>query len=698
MPELLVELLSEEIPARMQAAAAANLAEALRGALAARSIEVAADATTTFATPRRIGLVMAGLPAAEPKRSTRRRGPRVDAPEAAQAGFRRSLDGLDYALEEVAEKKGTFWVAIVDEGGAAIDTVLQATLEDLLPRFPWPKSMRWGTGGDARWVRPLQRMICLVDGAVVPVRFAGLVAGNTTVGHRFMAPAPLTVESAADHATKLQAAKVMLHPAERHRVIVEGARRLAAAEDLQPIDDPGLIDELVGLNEWPVPLFGRIDDVFMELPPEVLTTSMRTHQKYVALSDAAGRLAPRFVVVANLAASDGGAAIVAGNERVLRARLWDARYFWDVDRKQGLDGREPALEQMVFHASLGSMAGKARRLERLAEHLAHRLNLGEPAHAARAGRLAKADLVTQMVGEFPELQGIMGGYYARAMDEPEVVAAAIGGHYAPQGPNDRSPTAPTTVAVALADKLDSLAGFTAAGERATGSKDPLGLRRLALGILRLIFENDLRLPLKKAFAAALDGYGAALDHVDRVQVADDLMGFVADRLKVHLREDGLGADLIAAVFEAKPDDDVVRLRAKARAVADFLATADGADLLAAYRRARNIVRIEANKDGGPVAGEIDVDRLEDPAERALHAQLERVADEIEAALEAERYVEAMAALATLREAVDRFFEGVLVNAEDSAVRANRLRLLARLGGLLDGVAILDRLDEPRFAA
>ncbi|MFW5832726.1 MAG: glycine--tRNA ligase subunit beta, partial [Pseudomonadota bacterium] len=690
MAELLVELFSEEIPARMQAPATAALRDHLLAALAERGMAPAAETTRSFHTPRRIGLVMAGLPEAEPRRSTRRRGPRTDAPEPAQAGFRRSLEGLVYTLEQVEEKKGTFWVAVVDEGGAPIAAVVQAILEEFLPRFPWPKSMRW-VAGDARWVRPLQRILCLVDGRPVPVRFAGLEGAAVTQGHRFLAPRPFEVTDAAGHREGLLAAKVEIDPEVRRRTILEAAAGLAAGEGLQLMDDPTLVDELVGLTEWPVPLLGRIDDDFMALPPEVLTTSMRTHQKYLALQDEAGRLAPRFVVVANLDASDGGAAIVAGNERVLRARLWDARYFWDTDLQAGLAGREPALGRMVFHTALRSMADKAVRLERLAAHLAHRLELGEPSDAGRAGRLAKADLVTLMVGEFPELQGVMGSYYARAKGESQAVALAIGAHYAPQGPNDRCPTEPTAVAVALADKLDSLVGFAAAGERATGSKDPLGLRRLALGILRLVFENELRLPLRKAIQAALDGYGNVVAGTDAATLTEDLLGFVADRLKVHLRDEGLGPDLIAAVFAVGADDDMVRLRAKARALRDFLATSDGANLLAAYRRARNIVRIEAKKDGHEIVGPVDPVRLEDAAEQALHAHLESAAAEIETALAGERYVEAMVALASLRPTVDRFFEDVLVNANDPDVRANRLRLLARLGGLLDGVAVLDRL-------
>jgi len=697
MAELLVELVSEEIPAGMQQPAAAALAQALRDGLAERHMALAADAVTPFATPRRIGLVATGVPPAEPSRTVRRRGPRVDAPATAQEGFRRSLVGTTHRVEEVEERKGRFFVAHIDEGGAAAADVVRDVLEAFLPRFPWPKSMRWGAG-DARWVRPLHRILCLLDGEVVPVTFAGLEAGDRTIGHRFMAPAVVAVRDAADHARRLEAAKVVREASERRRRILDGARTLAAAAGLVLREDHALLDELAGLAEWPVPLLGRIDDVFMGLPPEVLTTSMRSHQKYLALDRPDGALAPRFVVVADLDASDGGRAIVAGNERVLRARLWDARFFWDQDRARPLEARRDALARMVFHARLGSMAAKADRLEHLAAHLAERLGLADPAAAARAGALAKADLVTGMVGEFPELQGVMGAYYARAQGESDAVADAVRAHYAPQGPNDRCPTAPLAVVTALADKLDSLAGFHAAGERATGSSDPLGLRRLALGIIRLVFENELRLPLREAFAAARAGYGDDGGLAPVETVADELVAFVMDRLKVHLRGEDIRADLIAAVFAAGADDDLVRLRRKVAALQSFLDSADGANLLAAYRRARNIVRIEAKKDGAAAGGDVRGELLQAPAEIALHHELATVMPEIRRALADERFTDAMGGLASLRAPVDKFFEEVLVNVDEPAVRGNRLRLLARLSGLLDDVAVFDLIEEPRVAA
>ena len=697
MPELLVELVSEEIPAGMQEPGAAALARALAEGLAERHMPLADDALTPFATPRRIGVVATAVPAAAPTRTVRRRGPRVDAPEPAREGFRRGLAGTPHRIEEVEEKKGRFLVAHLEEGGAPAAAVVKAVLEAFLPRFPWPKSMRWGDG-EARWVRPLHRILCLLDGEVVPLAFAGLTAGDRTVGHRFMAPAAFAVRDGAGHDAGLAAARVVRDPSARRRRIRDGAEALAAAAGLGLRADRGLIDELVGLTEWPVPLLGRIEDAFMALPPEVLTTTMRSHQKYLALDRPDGTLAPRFVVVADLEASDGGAAIVAGNERVLRARLWDARFFWDTDRARRLEDRRDALARMVFHARLGSMADKADRLARLAAGLAERTGLADPAAAARAGELAKADLVTGMVGEFPELQGVMGAYYARAQGEAEEIARAIGAHYAPQGPGDRCPEAPLAVITALADKLDSLAGFYAAGERATGSSDPLGMRRLALGVIRLVFENDLRLPLGDAFAEARAGYGEDAALASGEAVAEELVAFVTERLKVHLRGEDIRADLIAAVFAAGADDDLLRLRRKVAALQAFLDSADGANLLAAYRRARNIVRIEERKDGGPSGGDVRGELLEAPAEIALHHELATVMPAIRAALADERFTDAMGDLASLRAPVDRFFEEVLVNVDEAAVRANRLRLLARLSGLLDGVAVFDIIEEPRVAA
>ena len=689
MAELLLELLSEEIPARMQARAAASLGELVGGALDEAGL--AHGSLATYSTPRRLVLVVRDLPTRQPDVEIERRGPRVGAPAQALDGFLGSLGVDDYRLDEQDERKGKVYVARFTRQGQPSRAVLGPLLVDVLSRFPWPKSMRWGDG-PVRWVRPLHGIVCLLDGEVVPLSFGPVSAGSTTFGHRFLAPGPVAVHGFADYRDKLAAAYVELDAAERTRRIAAGADRLADAARLRVRQDPGLLNELAGLVEWPVALLGRIEQSFMDLPQEVLVTSMRQHQKYLALEDREGRLAPRFVIVANLVAED-PSAIVAGNERVLRARLWDAKFFWDQDRKAPLASRLPGLDGMVFHARLGSLGDKVRRLEALAPKLAAGVPGAEQAAARRAAALCKADLATGMVGEFPELQGIMGCYYARDAGEPDSVATAIAEHYAPQGPGDRCPTAPVSVVIALADKLDTLVGFFAIGEKPTGSKDPFALRRAALGVLRLILENQLRLPLRAAFGQALAGYAGRVPDLDRETVAAELLDFFADRLKVHLREKGVRHDLVSAVFAAGQDDDLIRLLAKVDALRDFLATDDGANLLVAHRRASNIVRIEEKRDGRSFAGEPESDRLRQHEEQALYVRLTGVDDEIAGALGREAFTEAMAALAGLRRPVDAFFDRVTVNAEDPALRENRLRLLAKIRSALGTVADFSLIED-----
>ena len=689
MAELLLELLSEEIPARMQARAAASLGELVGAAL--DQAELAYGSLASYSTPRRLALVVRDLVTSQPDVEIERRGPRVGAPAQALDGFLGSLGVDDYRLEEQDDRKGRVYVARFIRRGQPTRAVLGPLLAQVLSRFPWPKSMRWGTW-PVRWVRPLHSMVCLLDGEVVPLTFGPVTAGAVTYGHRFLSPGLIEVRGFDDYRRKLKAAFVELDSAERERQIAAEADRLARAVQLRVRHDPGLLGELTGLVEWPVPLLGRIEPRFMDLPQEVLVTSMRQHQKYLALEDADGRLAARFVIVANLRAED-DAAIVAGNERVLRARLWDAKFFWDQDRKATLESRVPGLDGMVFHARLGSLGDKVRRLQALAPRLAESVPGAQAAQVRRAAALCKADLVSEMVGEFPELQGIMGRYYARDAGEPDSVATAIAEHYAPQGPSDRCPTAPTSVVIALADKLDTLAGFFAIGEKPTGSKDPFALRRAALGVLRLILENRLRLPLRAAFEQALAGYAAKLSDLDRTGVAADLLDFFADRLKVHLRTEGVRHDLISAVFAAGHDDDLIRLLAKVDALRDFLATDDGANLLTAHRRASNIVRIEEKRDGRSYGGEPDSARLEQQEERTLYARLTSVADEIKGALEREAFTEAMAALAKLRRPVDAFFDRVTVNTDDPRRRENRLRLLARIRSALGTVADFSLIED-----
>ncbi len=690
MAELLLELLSEEIPAPMQPRAASDLGRLIGEAL--KTADLGYGSITTAATPRRLVAVVQGLADRQPDLEVEKRGPRVGAPAAAVDGFLGSLGVSDYVLEERDDKKGRVLIARYRRIGQPAADVLVPLLGDVLARFPWPKSMRWGAH-QVRWVRPLHSILCILDGVVVPVRFGPIEAGAVTRGHRFHAPEPIDVRDFATYRAKLASAYVRLDGAEREAKIAADATRLAEAEGLRLRADPGLIAEVAGLVEWPVVLLGGIESAFMTLPQEVLVTSMRQHQRYLALEDHQGRLAPRFVMVANLEARDGGAALVAGNERVLRARLWDAKFFWDQDRKRTLASRVPELEGVVFHARLGSLGAKTLRLQALAPWLAHCIAGANAEHAARAATLCKADLVTGMVGEFPELQGVMGRYYAEHEGEGEEVANAIAEHYAPLGPSDACPTAAESIAVALADKLDTLAGFFAIGDKPTGSKDPFALRRAALGVIRLILENRLRLPLREAFGQALTGYAEHLPHIAHDAVTSELLDFFADRLKVHLRSAGARHDLISAVFAAGQDDDFIRLLDKVDALRAFLATDDGANLLIALRRAGNIVRIEEKRDGRSYGGQPDTDQLEAGEETALFARLQTVSQAIEDALEREAFTGAMTALAELRRPVDAFFDHVTVNAEQAALRENRLRLLSQIRAALAAVADFSLIED-----
>ncbi len=692
MAELLLELLSEEIPARMQARAAADLKRLVTDGLA--KADLAFDSARSFATPRRLTLVVDGLPLAQPDVTEEKRGPRVDAPEKAVQGFLGSIGLTIDQVEQREAPKGTFLFAVVERKGRAAADVVKETVEGALAALPWPKSMRWEETG-VRWVRPLKSILCLLDGAVVPVRHGPLTAADATAGHRFLAPGSLAVKDFADYQAKLGKARIVLDGDERAAMIRDGATALAENAGLTVKPDEGLLAEVAGLVEWPVVLMGTIDEAFMGVPPEVLTTAMRAHQKYFSLLDGDGSLAPRFIVVANTEAADGGAAIVAGNERVLRARLSDATFFWDQDRKASLESRVSALGGRIFYKGLGTVEDKAHRLAGLAEGLAASVPGCDAAKAKRAALLGKADLSTAMVGEFPELQGVMGRYYAVNDGEDEAVARAVAEHYSPLGPNDACPDAPVSVAVALADKIDSLVGFFAIDEKPTGSKDPFALRRAALGVIRLIIENGLRLPLAQAFTSA---YGLYRDHPGvqfappPERIVDDLLEFFADRLKVHLRDQGVRHDLITAVFALGGEDDLVRLLDRVRALEGFLGTEDGANLLTAFKRATNIVRIEEKKDGVGYEGSVDEGRLTEPQEQTLFASLAKAGDGITAALADERYAEAMTHLARLRVPVDGFFDTVTVNCEEPDLRGNRLRLLSQIRSALGGVADFSRIE------
>jgi len=687
MAEFLLEILSEEIPARMQARAAEDLRRLVCEGLTAGGLQF--TSARALVTPRRLVLVIEGLPQAGPDLFEERRGPRVGAPAQALDGFLKSTGLTQEQLESRDTGKGSFWFAVIERKGRATADLLKEVVESTLAAFPWPKSQRWGAHA-IRWVRPIQSILALFDGAVVPVSFGPLTAGVVSRGHRFLAPAPFTVTDFADYQAKLRAAQVILDPEERRAAILAGAEALAAAEGLRLKPDEGLLAEVTGLVEAPVPLIGSIDHAFMTVPAEVLMTSMRSHQKYFSLLTPEGALAPRFVVIANMVAADGGAAIVAGNQRVLRARLSDAKFFWETDRKHRLESRLPKLAERTFYAGLGSMADKAARIAALAAEIARRIG-ADPVLAERAGRLAKADLSSEMVGEFPELQGIMGRYYALNDGEDPAVAEAIAAHYAPVGPSDACPTAPVAVAVALADKIDSLVGFFAIDEKPTGSKDPFALRRAALGVIRLIGETRLRLTLGEVFAVAHALYPAGLKR-DAATTAADLLAFFADRLAVAWKEQGVRHDLIAAVFALGGQEDLVLLRQRVEALAAFLDSDDGANLLVAYRRAANIVRIEEKKDNTRFTGPVDPVALVEAEERNLATALQEVGPAVTQALAAEDFTAAMAALATLRRPLDAFFERVTVNAPEPERRLARLGLLAAIGAAMEAVADVSRIE------
>lgn len=692
MTEFLLEVLSEEIPARMQAKAAEDLKS-----LIVKGLEKAGltpENPRAFVTPRRLVVVVEGLPLSQPDVKEERKGPKVDAPEKAIEGFLRST-GLTLAeCEQRDTPKGKVWFAVIEKPGRETIDVLPEIITEALANLPWPKSMRWAEN-PTRWVRPLHSIVALLNGRPVDVEYGRVKAGAETVGHRFLAPEPITVGDFDGYVEKLRSAYVMIDPAERARVIQTEADRLCEGEGLVLKQDEGLLREVAGLVEWPVVLMGRIDDAFMEVPKEVLTTSMRSHQKYFSVETPDGDLAPRFVVVSNMIAEDGGQAIVAGNERVLRARLSDAKFFWDQDRKQTLASRVDRLKDRVFHARLGTEYDKVQRIRKLAAEIAAMWVSAEQLELIdRAAQLCKADLSTGMVGEFPELQGLMGRYYALHDDEKPAVADAIAEHYSPLGPNDECPVQPVSVAVALADKIDTLAAFWGIDEKPTGSKDPYALRRAGLGVIRLILENKLRLPLSTIFKHAVDAHVAAgFVSAERAEaVPGELLDFFADRLKVHLREAGTRHDLVTAVFALGGEDDLVRLLARVEALSGFLGTDDGANLLVAYRRAANILRIEEKKDGVAYRGSVDGARLQLPQEQALAAALDSVEPAAREAIAQEDFGLAMAALAKLRAPVDAFFDDVTVNADDAALRTNRLHLLARIVAVMGEVADFSKIE------
>ncbi|MFN3777490.1 MAG: glycine--tRNA ligase subunit beta [Brevundimonas aurantiaca] len=684
MPQLLLEIFSEEIPARMQQGAARDLDRMVSDRLKAAGLTW--DALTTYAGPRRLTLVIDGLPAATPDREEEVKGPKASAPEQALEGFLRKT-GL--TRDQLTERDGVLYAVLSSKGRATTDLVAE-TVDQVIRAFPWPKSMRWGSGS-LRWVRPIKRILCLFDGKVAPFEVDGIQSDAITEGHRFLGSGQLLkVSDFVDYRTQLEREFVLLDVADRKLRILEEAKAACAARGLVLVDDDGLLDEVAGLAEWPTPILGDMDPQFLALPPEVVRLSMKVHQKYFAVRSStpsggstreageggAPQLAPNFLVVANVEATDGGKALAAGNSRVLSARLNDARFFWDEDQKVGFDAWNEKLKGVTFHAKLGTLAERVERIAALAREIAPLVG-ADADQAETAARLCKADLASGMVGEFPELQGIMGGYYARLAGYPDAVADAVRDHYKPQGPADTVPTAPVTVAVALADKLDTLVGFFAIDEKPTGSKDPFALRRAALGVIRLVLENGVRLSL----GGVLFGVAVA----SKFGAPTGILAFFADRLTVLLRDQGQRHDLVAAVF-ALGDDDLVRIVRRVEALAAFLATDDGANLLAGYKRASNILRAEEKK--GPLpTGMVQTGLPNQPeAETTLAFAVNAARTAVETALETEDFAAAMTALAALRAPVDAFFEAVMVNSDVPEERDNRLKLLGQVRDVMGQVA------------
>ncbi|MBF9195456.1 glycine--tRNA ligase subunit beta [Microvirga terrestris] len=809
MPDLLLELFSEEIPARMQRRAAEDLKKLVTDALVERGFLY--EGAKAFATPRRLALHVAGLPVKGQDVREERKGPRVGSPEAAIQGFLKGagLSSIEQAKIESDSKKGEFYVAIIEKPGRSTPDVLAEILPAIVKTFPWPKSMRWGAAsrepGSLRWVRPLHSIVCTFgpeteDPEVVRFDVDGIGSSDVTKGHRFLAPDEIRVKRFDDYAPALERAKVVIDTDRRKDMILHDAKDLAFAQGLELVEDEGLLEEVAGLVEWPVVLMGSFDEAFLDIPPEVIRTTIRANQKCFVLRDPnTGKLANKFLLTSNLIASDGGKTIVGGNERVVRARLSDANFFWKTDQQVKLEDRLEKLKAIVFHEKLGTQYERVERIAALSKELAPIVG-ADPELAERAARLAKADLVTEMVGEFPELQGLMGRYYATMQGEHASVAAAIEEHYKPLGPSDRVPTDPVSVAVALADKIDTLVGFWWIGETPTGSKDPFALRRSALGIIRLLLEKNIRLSLHQAIVshllravgadakrqkkfedafilfresktsfepvnAVISGFtrqlifksaGRIINDNDQLsdlssdvqtrllnslddinfyfklvadpefhkrgyegddsiqqellataekgralivehgsEIATDLLSFFADRLKVYLRDQGARHDLIDAVFALEGQDDLLMIVRRVEALGRFLDTEDGRNLLAGYRRAANILRIEEKKDGRAYDEAPDLQIVNDQGqieEKALAVVLDGAKREAAAAVEAEDFEGAMRALSRLRQPVDAFFDKVTVNAEDSALRANRLRLLNSIREATRTVADFSRIE------
>jgi glycyl-tRNA synthetase beta chain len=748
MPDLLIELLSEEIPARMQARAAEDLRKAVTDRLVDAGLPY--DGAKAFVTPRRLALAVQGVPVRQPDRREEKKGPRVGAPEQAVAGFLKAAGLKSLAEAKVQpDKKGDFYVAVIEKPGRPALDVISEILPDVIKTFPWPKSMRWGAQsknpGALNWVRPLHSIVATFgpeteDPDIVPFTVDGIAAGNTTRGHRFLAPETFTVRRLADYSAKLDKAKVVLDPERRREIILTEAKQLAFAQGLELVEDDGLLAETAGLVEWPVVLMGAFDEAFLQIPEEVIRATIRNNQKCFVLRDAAhAKLVNKFLLVANLEAEDGGKAIVAGNERVIRARLSDARFFYQTDLKTKLEDRLPSFNDIIFHEKLGTQSERIERIERLAAALAPLVG-ADVKKTKRAAQLCKADLLTEIVGEFPELQGTIGKYYAQEQGEDEAVAHAIEDHYRPKGPDDLVPSDPVSVAVALADKLDTLIGFWTIDETPTGSKDPFGLRRAALGLIRIILDNRLRIRflgeiagmasaeifaellatkareqlkavealrsakfpneiIEKVTETVLQQLGTneAREYADATvekswQLANDLLAFFADRLKVQLREQGARHDLVDAVFALENQDDLLLIVRRVEALGQFLDSEDGKNLLAGYKRATNIIRIEEKKDNRQYTGAPQATLYRQPEEKALADAIAMAETEAARAVEKEDFVSAMRAMAKLRPAVDAFFDKVTVNVDDKALRENRLKLLNQIREATRAVADFSKIE------
>lgn len=685
MSDLLLELFSEEIPAGLQQPAAESLAKTIGDALAAAGL--AASGSATFYAPRRVALLLSGLPATQPDVTVEKKGPKVGANPQALEGFCRSVGLAESQLEQRPVGKDTFYYAVIAQKGRPVAEVVREVIEAALAAFVWPKSMRWG-GRELRWVRPLHNILCLLDDAVVPVRFGHLTANNQTFGHRFHAPEAITVARPADYVATLERAQVMVDPEARKAAIRSGAEALLAADGLRIKEDGGLLAEVANLVEWPVPLAGVIEPEFMTLPPEVLETVMKTHQRYFSVTDVNGQTAPRFLTVSNIAATDGGKAIVHGNQRVLRARLSDARFFWEQDVKHLLEQRLEALKQVVFHAKVGTQYERVERIVRLASAIASKLGY-DTAQAERAARLAKADLTSGMVGEFPELQGLMGYYYALHQQEDPAVAAAIRDHYKPQGPKDAVPSEPAAVCVALAEKLDTLVSLFAIGEKPTGSRDPFALRRAAIGVMMIVLENGLRLNLNDVLAAS----GTGRD------VADELRAFFADRLKVYLREKDIRHDVVQAVLnrfnrDANAPFDAVDIVEKARALQAFLDSDQGQALLIAYRRAANILNdTPAFLKQAPAQPVVERSLLASDQEIRLSEALEKTHADFAQARPGQGYQATLDVLASLKDPIDHFYQAVLINDPADVPRTvNRRNLLGEITRTFQQIADFSQVE------